>query len=100
MNYGRAVRVVRAARNLSQTDLAARAGVDPSYISLIEKGERNPSVSKLHALSRALEVPGALLTLLASERRDLNNIDASTAGVLGMQLLRLLMDAEEDQETE
>lgn len=45
----------RRERGLSQEALAARAGLDRTYIGLIERGERNPT---LQATSRILGALG------------------------------------------
>lgn len=52
------LRTLRRTRGLTQAELAARAGVDRSYVSLLERGQRwNPSREVLTALARVLEVP-------------------------------------------
>ena len=99
MDYGRAVRVARAARNMSQKELALNAGVKPSFISLIESGRRNPSTSTVLRLSSALEIPVPLLTLLASSSNDLKSIDDQTAGALATKLLQILVEAREEFES-
>lgn len=53
---GQALRSLRTQRNWSQTDLALRADVDRSYISLIELGRNSPSVRLLFKLCDALDV--------------------------------------------
>src|SRR5947208_15433061 len=47
---GAALRAARKERGLSQTALGARAGKHPTYISGIERGERNPSLAALASL--------------------------------------------------
>ena len=86
---------MRAARGISQKDLAQRAGSDRSYISLIEKGQRSPSTGKLEAIAKVLRVPMHLLSLLASDPDDLV-VDSATAAALSTQLLDLLIDSQED----
>lgn len=54
---GRVLRRLRRARHLSIEDLAQRADLHPTYISSIERGERNPSCGKLSDLALALGVP-------------------------------------------
>jgi len=46
----------RALRNLSQSDLADKAKLQPSAISHFETGRRSPSFDNLKALSEALQV--------------------------------------------
>ncbi len=53
---GNNVRALRSALKLSQEELAFRAGLDRSYMSLIERGQGNPSVLTLAKISRALGV--------------------------------------------
>jgi len=54
---GRRVAALRAARGWTQADLAARAGVERSYIALIERGyRRTPSRRVLRDIAQALRV--------------------------------------------
>lgn len=54
--YGQAFRQVRGERGISQERLAALAGLDRTYVSGIERGERNPSLTNLLRLSSTLDV--------------------------------------------
>lgn len=91
MNYGKALRIARAASGLRQQELAKKAGLTSSYISLVEMGKRNPSVGAIRKLSRALEIPPHLLTLLATESKDTDLVDPTEITNLGDSLLRLLL---------
>ena len=56
------VRRLRRSIGLSQEELAARAGLHRTYISSIERGQRNVSVENIFALAQALGCkPQALL---------------------------------------
>ena len=59
--FGRAVRAARLERGLSQEDLAAESGLDRTYISGLERGARNPALSTIEKVSRALEVKVSVL---------------------------------------
>ena len=50
------LRNARQMRNLSQSELADRAGLQPSAVSHFETGKRSPSFDNLKALSDALQV--------------------------------------------
>jgi transcriptional regulator with XRE-family HTH domain len=91
LNYGKALRIARAASGLQQQELAQRAGLTPSYVSLVEMGKRNPSSATLRKLSRALQIPPHLLTLLAIEPQDADLIDQKEIDTLGDSLVRLLL---------
>lgn len=60
---GRNIRRRRTAENLTQEEVAFRAGMKRSYLSDLEQGKRNPSVRALGRVASALAVdPRALLT--------------------------------------
>lgn len=67
MNLARAVRIARAARGLEQQTFARRLAVDPSYVSLIESGQREPSLGLLRKLSVSFNFPLHTLMLLAAD---------------------------------
>lgn len=56
-NLGINLRRRRDACSLTQEGLAEKADLDPTYISGIERGVRNPSVLSVVRLARALDVP-------------------------------------------
>jgi|SRR5580658_3007132 transcriptional regulator with XRE-family HTH domain len=72
MDYGKAFRIARAIAGLQQKELAELADIDPSHISLIEVGKRQPSIAMVGKLAKALHMPDHLLTLLAAEPDDLD----------------------------
>jgi transcriptional regulator with XRE-family HTH domain len=50
----RNIRRLRVARALSQEMLAVDAGIDRTYLSRLERGHENPTVTVLEKLARAL----------------------------------------------
>jgi transcriptional regulator with XRE-family HTH domain len=53
----------RKAKALSQELLAERAGLHPTYIGLVERRLRNPSLNTAKALAKGLDIPlGKLIT--------------------------------------
>ena len=60
--FGRVLRGLRLERGLSQEALAFDAGVQRNYISLLERGINQPTISVIFKLSTALGIrPGALV---------------------------------------
>ena len=56
------LRRIRHAKNLTQEELAGRAGLSMRYVGKIERGDVSASVTVLGQISDALEVdPGELL---------------------------------------
>jgi transcriptional regulator with XRE-family HTH domain len=54
VTLGKRVRELREQGKLTQEALAERSGLDPSYISGIERGVRNPSILSLARLAIGL----------------------------------------------
>ena len=50
------IRLVRSKRGLSQEELAFRAGLHRTYISLVERSKKSPTVDCLTRISAALDV--------------------------------------------
>lgn len=53
---GMNIKLERIKQHLSQEDLAGKVGCDRSYISVIERGLQNPSVTKMVKISKVLKV--------------------------------------------
>ena len=94
MNYGKAIRVIRATRGMSQKKLAYQSKLDASYISLLESGRRIPSADTIETIAKALNVPVYLFSLFASDAKDLNNITSRQAGILAKQLLEIIIKSQ------
>jgi transcriptional regulator with XRE-family HTH domain len=68
--FGRILRGMRRAQNLTQEGLAERAGMDVTYLSDLERGKWNPSLAMIVDLARGLGVhPSDLLRDLRLESR-------------------------------
>lgn len=69
--FGQAIRDARARRGMSQERLALMCGLDRTYISGIERGVRNPSLTNILRLAEALDTnPVALFADAARLERD------------------------------
>jgi transcriptional regulator with XRE-family HTH domain len=62
VKFGENVRAIRIEQKLSQEGLAELCGLHRTYISGVERGVRNPTLSIIIAIAKALQVePSALL---------------------------------------
>lgn len=52
--FGEVLRQARVSRGLSQQDLALEAELDRTYISLLERGQRQPTITTVIVLAKAL----------------------------------------------
>lgn len=59
--FGDVIKQRRADMGISQEELAHRAGVDRTYVSRIERGIRQPTITTLIGLGVALQVPASEL---------------------------------------
>lgn len=66
---GRAVRELRARRDLSQEQLGFHSGLHRNYVGALERGEINPTFRTLLGVTRGLDVPLSDLFLLYERRR-------------------------------
>ena len=69
------LRAAREKRDLSQGDLAKRAGLQPSAVSHFETGSRKPSFDNLRRLADALKVSTDYLLGRVSEEEALAGAD-------------------------
>ncbi len=53
---GKKIRHHRRTKEITIQELSKKSGLTVNYISLIEKGEANASLNKLHAIVIALEI--------------------------------------------
>ena len=60
---GQRIRELRAQKGVTQEELADRCGMFRTYLSRIESGQANPTLTALHTLARGLEV--SVLELLS-----------------------------------
>ncbi len=97
MNYSKAVRTARSLANISQQELAKRADLNRSYISLIEADDRKPSTATLDKIAKALNIPVHLFTLLAVEESDKASIGQEQIQSLAKALAELLLQSNFDE---
>jgi len=55
--FGKHLRSLRTRAELSQEELADRAGIHVTYLSGVERGLRNPSIRNVRRLAQAMGVP-------------------------------------------
>lgn len=68
-DFGARLVVARTTRELSQTELAQRAGLQPAAIGHFERNRRKPSFANVRALAKALNVSSDYLLGRSPEMR-------------------------------
>ncbi len=56
ISFGRAIRKFRSEKNISQESFADMCGLHRTYISDIERGQRNVSLENIDKMAHALEI--------------------------------------------
>jgi transcriptional regulator with XRE-family HTH domain len=56
--FGAKLQAVRKEQKISQEELGAMLGMHRTYIGMIERGERNPTIRSLYKIAKALKVNG------------------------------------------
>lgn len=54
--FGQKMQKVRKGAGISQEELAAKLAMHRTYIGMIERGERNPTIRTLYKIAKALKV--------------------------------------------
>jgi transcriptional regulator with XRE-family HTH domain len=54
--FGQRLREIRTGKEISQEDLAATAGLHRTFVSLIERGQRNVTLRTIERLAKALGI--------------------------------------------
>lgn len=71
MNIGQTLKLLRTAAGRKQADLAGDLGITTNYLSLVENGHREPSLTFLKKFAEELDVAlGYLLWLALDEQKS------------------------------
>ncbi len=82
IDYGKAIRTVRASRGMTQKETATAAHACGNYLSLVESGNRIPSTDMIENIAKALRMPVWALIVIGSPDSDVNDVVRSVAMTL------------------
>ncbi len=82
ISVGKRLRHYRTSAGYSQEKLAERAGLHPTYIGQVERGEKNLTIESLEKITRALDIPMASVFEKIEDRRDENNFSLKAYDLL------------------
>ena len=72
--FGEVIRDLRAQKKFSQEKLALESDIDRTYLSLLERGERNPTLKVVFALAKTLGLSPSQLVELVHQKFSLQTI--------------------------
>lgn len=71
--FGKVLQSLRKAKDISQDSLAAEGNLDRTFISLLERGLRQPSLRTIFQIAKALEISPDELIRLVYEKIENKN---------------------------
>ena len=80
---GDRIRAVRKTHKISQEKLAELSGLHPTYISDLERGKVNASISSFYMVAKALNIPFSDLVCIPSGKTD-KGIETEIAEMMSM----------------
>lgn len=66
--FGIIIKDIRKNKSISQEKLSEKTGLDRTYISLIETGKRNPTLTSICKIAQALDIKASELIQLYEEK--------------------------------
>lgn len=68
LEFGKVLRKVRKESGITQEQLALAGGIDRTFVSMIERGERQPTIRVLFKLAAAMNVSAAQLIQMTEDQ--------------------------------
>ena len=94
IDIGNTVRRLRSHRGLTLKELAEDTGLSLSYLSLIERNKRDPSLSNLAKIAKAFDLSPSILIFISSDRDQHTGTQAEIAD----QMMLIVKDLFQDDE--
>lgn len=94
INFGNTIRTHRKKRGLTQVALAKKIGMESTYLSAIENGRREPSLTLVKQISRAVTTPPEVLFWEAVQITDAVSARDRRAVDAAKQILRHYLKSE------
>ena len=74
LSFAKVLKSFRVTKKLSQEELAFRSDLDRTYISMLERGIYQPTLTTIFALSKALNIaPSEMIKLVENEYGEFDN---------------------------
>ena len=94
ISIGNTIRQLRSHRELTLKELAEETDLSLSYLSLIERNKRDPSLSNLAKIAKAFDLPPSILIFISSDI----NAHQGTQAEIAEQMMLVVKDLFEDDE--
>lgn len=94
MNLGKAIKMCRGLKKMTQAQLAQAANISVSYLCLLEKNNREPSITTVASVAEALGVPLSVLVFLAADPDSFSELNMGQIEGLTRDIKGLMAGAE------
>ena len=92
MHIGTAIKELRQQKGFKQNKFAAACGLSQSYLSLIEKGDKEPTLSVLKQIASALSIPMPVLVFFSLDKDDVAEKKREAFSMLEPSIKGLISD--------
>jgi len=92
MNIGKAIKNLRQQKGFKQTDFAVKCGLSQSYLSSIEKGTKEPTLTILKKIAEALSIPMPVLVFFSLDVEDISESKQDAYKILEPSIKGLIKD--------
>lgn len=90
LDIGRAVKLCRSQKDWTLRELSKRSGIAVSHLSMIERNQRDASMTAIQSIANALGMPLNVLIFLAADPIELTGISNELKEKLSRAALELL----------
>ena len=91
-SIGNTIRQLRSHRGLTLKDMAEATDLSLSYLSLIERNKRDPSLSNLKKISKIFDLPPSILIFISSDMDQHKGSQADIAKQMKLIVKDLFQD--------
>jgi len=90
MKLGNTIKELRKQKRIPQEFLAEKCGITQAYLSLIENDKKEPNLSTLKVISKALETPLPIIFYLSLSEEDISESKKSLFSQLNPSIKNLV----------
>ena len=90
MKLGETIKQCRNKRGLTQSRLAELAEISVSHLCLLEKNKREPSISVVENIAKALQIPLSVLVFLATQASEVKEMSVTQFEELSRNIMELV----------
>ncbi|MEM8506698.1 MAG: helix-turn-helix transcriptional regulator [Bacteroidota bacterium] len=92
MQIGNTIKELRQKKGFKQVEFAESCGLSQSYLSLIEKGKKEPTLSILKRIASILGVPMPVLVFFSLDKDDIDDSKKEAYQLLEPSIKGLISD--------